>query len=111
MENTEDIPEELTATQLYSLKVRIAVAVLFVLSLSMSRYGFWFLGEEPRYASMQWYMVLAGALAFMLFPLLYLGIAYLTAYLRKRPAPRVLWWTIAIWAIFMFFSHAGQQHH
>lgn len=111
MENTEDIPKELTETQLYSLKVKIAVAVLIVLSLSISRYGFWFLGEEPQYTFMSWYMILPEALVFMLFPLLYLGIAYLTAYLRKRPTPRVLWWTIAIWAFIMFLSYTGQHHH
>ena len=113
MENIESMPEELpeqsTTSQLYGLKVKIALVIMVVLSLTVSRYGFWFLGEEPRYIRMNWYMVVAGAIAFMLFPMLYLGIAYLAALLQKKPAPRVLGWMIAIWAIFMFFAHAGQR--
>ncbi len=115
MENIDeipsDLPEELTAAQAYNLKVKIALGIMVLLSLTIARYGFWFLGEAPKYEWMQWYMVVAGAFAYMLFPLLYLGIAYLSAYLRKKPAPRVLGWMIAIWVIFLFFNHAGNQHH
>lgn len=115
MENIDeipsDLPEELNVVQVYNLKVKVALGIMVLLSLTIARYGFWFLGEAPKYEWMQWYMVVSGALAYMFFPLLYLGIAYLSAYLRKKPSPRVLEKMIIIWATFLFFSYIGNQHH